>query len=445
MGRLFGTDGIRGVANQHPITCEVALKTGRAVGLFCKENGYSKVVIGKDTRISGDMLEAALSAGVNSIGIDVALAGIIPTPGVAFLCQGIKDVGAGIVISASHNPYKDNGIKIFKNGGVKLSDEQEAKIEDYILDNKDVPRGGVGKITIISDSLPRYSDFLLNGFPFKKLSKKPKLVIDCSNGAASKIGHLVFHKQLFDTSFIHNSPNGKNINDNCGSQHTNDLKTAVLKKKADIGLAFDGDADRLIVIDETGQKITGDRILAICAIFAHKSKILKNNTLVSTIMSNIGLTQTLDNKGITHIKADVGDRKVLEEMKKSGAVIGGEDSGHMIFLDYHSTGDGILSALRLIEVMVSEEQSLSELAKIMTVYPQILMNVDIDSSRPDYTAITSIVDTIKEVEAELGNRGRVLVRYSGTQPMIRVMVEGSDQVQIENFCIRICTSIKENL
>ncbi len=445
MGRLFGTDGIRGIANQYPITCEVALKTGRAVGLFCKENGYTGVVIGKDTRISGGMLESALSSGVNSVGIDVHLAGIIPTPGVAFLCQEMPDVGAGIVISASHNPYTDNGIKIFKTGGVKLSDDQEVKIEDYILNNQDVPRGHVGKSSIISDSLPKYADFLLSGFPIEKLSKKMKLVIDCSNGAASKIGHLVFKDQWFNTLFIHNSPNGKNINDHCGSQHTEDLRSAVLKENADLGLAFDGDADRLIVIDETGQKITGDRILAICAIFAYQEKTLKNNTLVSTIMSNIGLSKTLENRGIVHIKTDVGDRKVLEEMKQSGAVIGGEDSGHMIFLDYHSTGDGILSALRLIEVMLAEKKSLSALAKIMTVYPQILMNVNVNPSRPDYTAVDTIADTIKDVENQLGTKGRVLVRYSGTQPMIRVMVEGPDQKQIEKLCIQICTSIKDNL
>ena len=445
MGQLFGTDGIRGVANQHPMTCEIALKTGQAVGLFCKEKGFSNVIIGKDTRISGDMLEAALSAGVTSTGIDVQLAGVIPTPGIAFLCQDMESAGAGIVISASHNPFQDNGIKIFRHGGIKLTDEQETSIEDFILGNKSVPRSQAGKISIISDSLERYSKFLMSKFPFKKPQGKLKLVIDCSNGAASKIGHFIFSPDLFESTFIHDQPNGTNINDNCGSQHTNDLRTAVLKEKADLGIAFDGDADRLIVVDEKGCQITGDCILAICAKFALENNRLENNILVSTIMSNIGLTQTLDGLGIEHIKAGVGDRKVLEEMQRTNAVIGGEDSGHMIFLRDHSTGDGILSALRLIEVLMTKKKSMSELGSIMTVYPQILMNVDVDNSRPDYTASRSIADTIESVEQKLGDQGRVLVRYSGTQPMIRVMVEGPDQELIETYCSKICNSIKNNL
>ncbi len=445
MGQLFGTDGIRGVANQHPMTCEIALKTGQAVGLFCKEKGFSNVIIGKDTRISGDMLEAALSAGVTSTGIDVQLAGVIPTPGIAFLCQDMESAGAGIVISASHNPFQDNGIKIFRHGGIKLTDEQETSIEDFILGNKSVPRSQAGKISIISDSLERYSKFLMSKFPFKKPQGKLKLVIDCSNGAASKIGHFIFSPDLFESTFIHDQPNGTNINDNCGSQHTNDLRTAVLKEKADLGIAFDGDADRLIVVDEKGCQITGDCILAICAKFALENNRLENNILVSTIMSNIGLTQTLDGLGIEHIKAGVGDRKVLEEMQRTNAVIGGEDSGHMIFLRDHSTGDGILSALRLIEVLMTKKKSMSELGSIMTVYPQILMNVDVDNSRPDYTASRAIADTIESVEQKLGDQGRVLVRYSGTQPMIRVMVEGPDQELIETYCSKICNSIKNNL
>lgn len=445
MGKLFGTDGIRGQANTYPITCELAMKTGQAVGLFSKEAGYSSVIIGKDTRISGDMLESALAAGVASTGIDVMLAGVIPTPGVAYLCTVIKDAGAGIVISASHNPYQDNGIKIFKHGGIKLSDDQENKIEDFILNKDNVPRKNIGKISIIPDSLIKYSDFLLDRFPFGKHDKKLKLIIDCSNGAASKIGHMVFNDDLFDVLFINNSPDGKNINDNCGSQHTKGVQRQVLKEKADIGLAFDGDADRLIAIDEKGREITGDSILAICAGFAKKTGILRNNVVVSTTMSNIGLGQSLDSMGIQHIKSDVGDRKVLEEMEKAGAVMGGEDSGHMIFLDSHSTGDGMLSALKLLEVMMKDNKSLSQLASIITVYPQVLMNVEVDDSRPDFTKIKSIVDTIKVVESKLSSKGRVLVRYSGTQPLLRVMVEGPDQDMVEKHCLDICKSIKENI
>ena len=445
MGRLFGTDGIRGVANTYPVTCEIALKTGQAIGVLTKESGYNTIIIGKDTRISGDMLESALAAGVASTGMKVLLAGVIPTPGVAYLCSEFKDAGAGIVISASHNPYQDNGIKIFKHGGVKLSDDQEARIEDYILYNKNVPRGKVGKISIIPDSLKTYADFLLAMFPFRKPDKKLKIIIDCSNGAASKIGHMVFNSTLFDTQFIYDSPDGKNINDSCGSQYTQELQDLVVKEKADIGLAFDGDADRLIAVDESGIRITGDRILAICAKFAKENGVLKNNIVVSTIMSNVGLSESLDNIGVRHIKSDVGDRKVLEKMKKSGAVMGGEDSGHMIFLDSHTTGDGMLSALKLIEVMLKTGQSLSALASIMTVYPQVLMNIKVDASRPDFMKIRIIADTIQTIEEKLGDKGRVLIRYSGTQPLLRVMVEGPDQRTIETYCRDICESIKNNL
>jgi phosphoglucosamine mutase len=277
------------------------------------------------------------------------------------------------------------------------------------------------------------------------LDKKLKIIIDCSNGAASKAAHMVFNDKLFDVQFIHDSPDGKNINLNCGSQHIQNLQDLVLKNQADIGLAFDGDADRLIVVDELGHKITGDGILAVCAKHAKDAEKLNRNIVVSTIMSNIGLTKALDTMAIEHIKSDVGDQKVLEAMKESGAVIGGEDSGHMIFLDSHTTGDGMLSALKLIEVLIETDQSLSELSSIMTVFPQVLMNVEVNKSRPDFTKIKSIADTIKLIEQKLGNKGRVLIRYSGTQPLLRVMVEGPNQSVVEKYCSEICKSIKINL
>ncbi|MBA3012306.1 MAG: phosphoglucosamine mutase [Proteobacteria bacterium] len=445
MGTLFGTDGIRGRANLHPITCEVALKTGRAVGLLTVETGYGAVVIGKDPRISGDMLESALAAGIASVGVDALLAGVIPTPGVAYLSSLLDGVGAGIVISASHNPYYDNGIKIFSRGGIKLSDTQEEAIESYIMGAEIVPRGNVGKISMISDGLELYSSFLLGKFPFKKLDSKLKIVIDASNGAASRICTMVFNHLLFDVQFIHVTPNGININDNCGSQHTLELKNRVLKEKADIGLAFDGDADRLIAIDERGNQITGDRLLAICAKFAKEKNRLKSNILVTTTMSNIGLSRALESLGIVHLKSDVGDRKVLEEMGRSGATMGGEDSGHMIFLEDHTTGDGMLSALKLLEVMVETGKSLSDLASIMVVYPQILMNVEVDASRPDFTKIAPIVHTIRRIEEQLADKGRVLIRYSGTQPLLRVMVEGPDKDLTREYCQEICRVIKENI
>ncbi|MBU0972733.1 MAG: phosphoglucosamine mutase [Proteobacteria bacterium] len=445
MGTLFGTDGIRGRANLHPITCEVALKTGRAVGLLAVETGYGAVVIGKDPRISGDMLESALAAGIASVGVDALLAGVIPTPGVAYLSSLLDGVGAGIVISASHNPYYDNGIKIFSRGGIKLSDTQEETIESYILGDEIVPRTNIGKISIISDGLELYSKFLRDKFPFKKLNSKIKMVIDASNGAASRICSMVFSHRLFDVQFIHVTPDGININDNCGSQHTLELKNRVLKEKADLGLAFDGDADRLIAIDEQGNQITGDRLLVICAKFAKEKNRLKNNILVTTTMSNVGLSRALESLGIVHLKSDVGDRKVLEEMGRSGAIMGGEDSGHMIFLEDHTTGDGMLSALKLLEVMTETGKSLSDLASIMVVCPQILMNVEVDASRPDYTTVAPIVQTIRRIEEQLANKGRVLIRYSGTQPLLRVMVEGPDAELTRKYCQEICRVIKENI
>ncbi len=451
MARLFGTDGIRGKANTYPITCEIALKAGRAVGNFVKKQGFDALVIGRDTRISGKMLEAAIAAGAASSGVDVLLAGVIPTPGVARLCACMEGVGAGVVISASHNPYFDNGIKIFGRGGVKLNDDEEIQMESQILDREGQEAGSlpVGTIRTIKDGLSTYGDFLLSTFsgakPEQNNRSELKLVIDASNGAASKIGPMVFDRLGFETVHIHNEPDGFNINENCGSQHTESLRDQVVKTGARIGLAFDGDADRLIAVDETGHEITGDQILAICAKYAKEKGRLKNNILVTTTMSNMGLGKALDSLGITHLKSDVGDRKVLEEMKRSGAVMGGEDSGHMIFLEDHTTGDGMLSALKLLEIMVETGQPLSQLASVMTVFPQVLINVEVDPSKPDFTGIPAISDAIARVEQALGEKGRVLVRYSGTQPMIRVMVEGPDPDQTRSLCETICQAVQESL
>ncbi|MDD9304575.1 MAG: phosphoglucosamine mutase [Desulfobacter sp.] len=446
MGSLFGTDGIRGRANTYPMTCEMAMKTGQAVGLFTLEAGFTAAVIGRDTRISGQMLEAALAAGITSMGVDVMLAGVIPTPGVAYLSGIVEGAGAGIMISASHNPYHDNGIKIFQKKGIKLGDDQEAAMEARILGEKIVPRKKFGKISVISDGCQRYADFLLGKFPFKKpVGRRIKLVIDLANGAASTCADLVFNPRFFDVDFIHSRPDGMNINDDCGSQHIQGLESRVLEMNADVGFAFDGDADRLIAVDETGQRITGDCILAICAKFAKSCGRLENNIVVSTIMSNIGLVNTLKKLGISHEMTDVGDRKVLERMKQVRAVMGGEDSGHMIFLKEHTTGDGILTALMLLEVMLKTQDTFSELAKVMRVYPQVLMNVEVDKSRPDFMKIPLVADAIKGVETQLGDQGRVLVRYSGTQPLLRVMVEGPDETTTTDCCERICQAVRKSL
>ncbi len=486
MKKLFGTDGIRGVANQYPMTPEMAMKIGTAVACYVKERGGQSIVIGRDTRISGEMLESALAAGITSVGVDVFCTGVIPTPGVAFLSSDIEGAGAGIVISASHNPWQDNGIKIFKREGHKLLDEEEESLESLIADVTlhctSHCTSDTGRILYIPDAVQRYCHFLKNTFPplslgneafnkeqnsemqqdseilktkqfsektkqlnekTKQLSEKIKLVIDCSNGAASSVAPSLFTAPFFDAHFIHHHPDGKNINDNCGSQHTETLAGIVLEHGADLGLAFDGDADRLIAIDETGSVITGDRILAVCAAHAKLKGTLEKNLVVSTVMSNIGLARTLDSLGIEHLITGVGDREVLKEMAASGAVMGGEDSGHMIFSQYHTTGDGLLTALRLIEVIMETGKPLSELAAIMKVYPQVLMNVEVDSSRPDFMAIREIADEIRSVEEELGKEGRVLVRYSGTQPLLRVMVEGADQHVTETCCWRICETIRQ--
>ncbi len=445
MTRLFGTDGIRGRANTHPMTCEIALKTGRAVALMARDSGQHQVVIGKDTRISGDMLASALAAGVASAGVEACLAGVIPTPGVAYLAGSMAHVGAGVMISASHNPFYDNGIKIFQKGGIKLTDEQESALEAMIGDPELFSGNDVGNISVISDSLERYARFLLDRFPFKTLSPRIRVVVDAANGAASDICHQVFNDALFGAVFIHDEPDGFNINKNCGSQHVQDLQKQVATLKADIGIAFDGDADRMIAVDETGGIITGDRILAICAGHAKKKNQLPNNRVVSTVMSNIGLTRALDALGITHIRTGVGDRRVLAQMQKSGAVMGGEDSGHMIFLDDHTTGDGLLSALRLISVMAETGRPLSDLASVMQVFPQVLKNVEVDASRPDFMQIPAIAEAIEAVSSRLGENGRVLVRYSGTQPLLRVMVEGPEKAVTLAGCDQICQAIQAHI
>jgi phosphoglucosamine mutase len=328
---------------------------------------------------------------------------------------------------------------------LKLTDAQELVLEADICDSEIVPRNDVGKISIISDSLERYARFLRGRFPFRKLSPRIKLVVDAANGAASEICHQVFNDHLFDTVFIHDRPDGLNINEDCGSQHTSDLRKQVTARQADLGIAFDGDADRMIAVDEKGEIITGDRILAICARHAKEKNQLKGNCVVSTVMSNIGLTRALDELGITHVRTGVGDRQVLAKMQQTGAVMGGEDSGHMIFLEDHTTGDGLLSALRLIRVMADTGRTLSDLAGVMQVFPQVLKNVEVDASRPDFMQVPEIASVIDEVASDLGDKGRVLVRYSGTQPLLRVMVEGPDKEMTQAACDRICRVIQAHL
>lgn len=374
MGRLFGTDGVRGEANRYPMNAEIAFALGQAVVyILKKEHGRPRIMIGKDTRISGYMLESSLESGITSMGGYPYLLSVLPTPGIAFIAQSMR-AAAGIVISASHNPYQDNGIKIFSGSGFKLSDEQEETIEDLMLSNTlhtlVPPVKDMGQAFRMEDVNGRYIVFLKNTFPRDLSIEGMKIVLDTANGATYKVAPDTFWELGANIDVIHNSPNGININDKCGSQHTEDLRKRVVEKGAAIGLAFDGDGDRLIAVDEKGQEITGDQILLICAKMLKDQGKLKNNLLVATVMSNLGLRVACKRYGFKYHASKVGDRYVLEDMIRLGSIIGGEQSGHMVFLDHHTTGDGIVTAMQLLAAMVKTGKPLSELAKMMDIYPQ---------------------------------------------------------------------------
>jgi phosphoglucosamine mutase len=448
MGTLFGTDGIRGEANRHPMDAFMAFAVGQAVTHVLKKKDHTtRVIIGKDTRISGYMLESALESGITSMGGVPYLVGVLPTPGIAFITESMR-ADAGIVISASHNPYQDNGIKIFSGSGFKLSDAQEAEIERLILGGKlpemVAPPRDMGHAFRLTDVHGRYIVFLKSTFSRSLSMEGMKIVMDVANGATYKVAPEAFTELGADLTVIHNMPNGLNINDQCGSQHTDGLKKNVIETGASIGLAFDGDGDRLIAVDEKGNTITGDQILLICARMLQAEGKLANDLVVSTVMSNLGFILACKKYGLRHHAAQVGDRNVLEDMQRLGAVIGGEDSGHMIFTDHHSTGDGIITALQLVSAMLRSGKPLSELARLMDVLPQKLINIDV-KSKPDIATVPEIVAAISLVEAELGEQGRVLVRYSGTQNMCRVMVEGPTREQTEKYCGHIADAVRAAL
>ena len=444
MGKLFGTDGIRGVANQYPMTPEMAVAIGKAMAQHFKGR---KIVVGKDTRISRDMLESALISGICSTGVNPYLSGVLPTPGIAFLTRSLQ-AAAGIMISASHNPFFDNGIKVFRGDGFKLSDEEEAEIETIILAERkasiNTPRGETGTIHGISSAGKRYTDFLKNTMPAGFSLRGINIVLDCSNGATHAVAPELFADldAEVEAMFIH--PDGKNINEKCGSQHPESLAKRVQETGADIGLAFDGDGDRLIAVDEKGAALSGDQILALFAKTLKQNAKLSNDCVVSTVMSNLGLGLALKEMGIKHIIADVGDRYVMQQMLKNGAILGGEDSGHMIFLDHHTTGDGLLTALKLIECMQAESRPLSELKNIITLFPQVLINVNV-KHKPDIERIPEICAAIESVKNKLDGKGRVLVRYSGTQPECRIMVEGPSEKETRTLCKQIADIVKEKL
>ena len=448
MGKLFGTDGIRGVANEHPMTAEMAMNIGRATAHLFKKRGHvPKIIIGKDTRISGYMLENALVSGICSMGVNAIMVGVLPTPGIAFLTGSMR-ADAGIVISASHNPFQDNGLKIFGSEGFKLPDETETAIEEIVFANNlhtlHPSPSELGKAYRMEDARGRYIVFLKHAFPKECSLEGTRIVLDCSNGATYRVAPETFMELGAEVTTLFDEPNGKNINLQCGSQHPEALAKEVRKAKADVGFALDGDGDRMIAVDETGAVMTGDRMLAICAASLKKQGLLTNNLVVRTVMSNIGLGLAFESLGIDSVMTGVGDRYVIEEMQARGASIGGEDSGHLIFLRHHTTGDGIITALQLAAAMKKEGKPLSELAKIMKVFPQMLINVNV-KSRPEIETVPEIMTAIREVERRLGGQGRVLVRYSGTQNMCRVMVEGPTPEETERCCREIAGVVDKTL
>jgi len=447
MDRLFGTDGIRGVANEYPMTPEMALRIGRAVAAYLGTANNSAIIIGKDTRISGSMLESGLISGICSMGVDAMLTGIMPTPGVAFLTASLP-ASAGLVVSASHNPYYDNGVKIFGPDGYKLSDEIEQEIESYIMDDALAEKAGkirkTGKAWIITVAEKQYKTFLKRSLPAGMNFSRVKIAIDCSNGATCRVAPELFTELGADLEIFFTEPDGMNINANCGSQHPDVLAEKVVETSADIGLAFDGDGDRLIAVNEKGDVLTGDQILAICAKHMQQKGALKNNMVVSTVMSNMGLGVALSKMGVSQVTTKVGDRYVMQGMTAHGAVLGGEDSGHTVFLDHQTTGDGMLTALKLIEVMLSENKPLSELKSVMTVFPQVLINVEV-KNKPQLDTLPEVMDAIHAVEENLKGQGRVLVRYSGTQPQCRVMVEGPTESETRQCCQKLADIIKEKI
>jgi len=446
MRKLFGTDGIRGVANTYPMNIEIAMQVGRAIAFIVKDKvkGH-RIVIGKDTRISGYMIENALAAGICSMGVDVLLVGPLPTPGIAFITTSMR-ADAGVVISASHNLFQDNGIKIFSSDGFKLPDEVEAHIEDLIFSDKMAAlrpvAAEVGKATRIDDARGRYIVFLKNTFPKEYTLDGFHIVLDCANGATYGVAPWVFRELGARVTPLAITPDGKNINHQCGALHPEHMAAKVKEVGADIGLALDGDGDRLIVSDEHGQIVDGDHIMAICAQDLLKRRKLKKKTLVATIMSNMGLEVAMEKMGGRMIRTGVGDRYVVECMRHKGFSFGGEQSGHLVFLDHITTGDGILASLQLLAIMKKHNRPLSELSGIMESFPQVLKNVR-TTSTIKVDSIPGFHTTLKGLEEKLGKSGRILVRPSGTEPVIRVMVEGQDERMIHEIADELCDLVRK--
>ena len=446
--RLFGTDGIRATVNKNPMTPETVLRIGMAVAHLLREkHGRNMILIGKDTRLSGYMIESALTSGICSMGMNVTLVGPLPTPGIAFLTRTLR-LDAGIVISASHNPFEDNGIKFFSFEGFKLPDELEKKIEALVLDDgllKNRPNGSdIGKAYRLDDATGRYIEYIKSTMPKGMTFEGIKIVVDCANGAAYKTTPWLLRELGADVISINDRPDGININEGCGSLHVEVLQKAVKLHKADIGIAHDGDADRTIFCDEKGRLVDGDKVMGICAVEMKRDKMLKKDTVVSTVMSNIGLDKYLEMNDIKLVRTKVGDRYVVEKMLDGGYNLGGEQSGHIVFLDHNTTGDGPLTAAQVLHMMKKRDSALSKLSQKIKLYPQILTNVEVKHFA-NIKTIPEIEEAIKAAEKRLEGRGRVLVRPSGTEPKIRIMVEGKDFKLIKKLSEDISRVIKEKM
>jgi phosphoglucosamine mutase len=445
---LFGTDGVRGVANLEPMTSETAMKLGRAAAyLFKRRAGRHQIVIGKDTRLSGYMLESALTSGICSMGVDVLLVGPMPTPGIAFLARSLR-ADAGVMISASHNPYQDNGIKFFSGDGLKLPDEFEARMEQLITSNEiehhRPTADAVGKAFRIDDAEGRYIEFVKRSLPRDMDFQGLKVVVDCAHGAAYKVSPKVLRELGATVWVIGDKPDGMNINAGCGAVYPARLQGAVREYKADIGIAHDGDADRTIVVDEQGKIIDGDHVIAALALDMHARGELKKKTVVGTVMSNFGLERALNKAGIALVRTPVGDRYLLERMLADGYNFGGEQSGHLIFLDYNTTGDGLISGLQVLSLIKRSGKPLSELVCCMTPVPQVLLNVTV-KKKPDLSTLPDVQRAIKQNEARLKGTGRILVRYSGTEPLLRVMVEGEGEALIQSVAEELAGVVRARL
>ena len=447
--KFFGTDGIRGTANKFPMTAEIALKTGMAVGArfgknFTKNLHRHRVVIGKDTRLSGYMIEPALTAGFVAMGLDVFLVGPVPTPAISMLTRSLR-ADIGIMISASHNPYFDNGIKIFDAKGEKLDDEIESEIENLIdadLNKYLADPSDLGRVKRLEDARGRYIEFVKNSFARDKNLSGLKIAVDCANGASYSMAPTIFRELGAEVFEIGVEPNGFNINLECGSTHPQALQKKVIELQADIGIALDGDADRLLIINEKGEIIDGDILIALIAEKLHQEGRLKSDIAVITQMSNLALEEYLSYIGVSSIRTKIGDRYVLEAMRKNKCNFGGEQSGHLVLADYSTTGDGLIASLQILSILIDNQKPLSEIAKIFKPYPQILKNVKFDKiDNPLHDQ--RIINFIARKEIELGNQGRILVRKSGTENLIRVMVEGKNEEQIKKIANEICYEISK--